>query len=65
LILMTREAGVDLGSIARPLIMSLQTKDWNLILMTRAVGGGVGCIARSLTSLLIQTRVLNLIPMKR
>jgi hypothetical protein len=62
---MTREAGVDLGSIARPLIMSFQTKDWNLILMTRAVGGGVGCIARSLTSLLIQTRVLNLILMKR
>jgi hypothetical protein len=45
----------DLGSEC------LQTRDRNLILMTRAEGGGLGRIACPLMSLLIQTRVRNLI----
>ena len=56
----SRRRGKVIGAIARPL-MSLQTREWNLILMTRAEGGGLGRIASPLMSLLIQTRVRNLI----
>ena len=64
MILKTREAGVGLGSIARPLT-SLRTRGLNLILMTRAAGGGSGRTAHPLTSVLIQPLVSNLILMTR
>ncbi|KAG6767712.1 hypothetical protein POTOM_028926 [Populus tomentosa] len=40
----SRRRGKVIGAIARPL-MSLQTREWNLILMTSAEGGGLGRIA--------------------
>lgn len=49
--------GKVIGAIARPL-MSLQTREWNLILMTRAEGGGLGRIACPLMS---ETPVRNMI----
>jgi len=53
----SRRRGKVIGAIARPL-MSLQTREWNLILMTRAEGGGLGRIACPLMS---HTLVRNLI----
>lgn len=60
----SRRRGKVIGAIARPL-MSLQTREWNLILITRAEGGGLGRIACPLMSLLIQTRVWILIMITR